>query len=199
MYKLALLPIALLALLSACIPAQERLKPGDTFRDCADCPLMVVVPAGSFMMGSPYWYANEGPVHEVTIAKPFAVGVYEVTFDEWDACSWVRSPDDGGWGSEGGPVMNVGWDDAQDYVRWLSETTGETYRLLSESEWEYAARAGTQTSYWWGDDIESNRANCNGCESRWDDAGTAPVGSFSPNAFGLYDVHGNVWECVGVG
>ena len=92
--------------------------------------------------------------------------------------------------------MNVSWKDAKAYVRWLSERTGEKYRLLSEAEWEYVARAGTTTAYWWGDEIGQNRANCDGCGSRWDDKRTAPVGSFPANPFGLHDVHGNVWEWV---
>ncbi len=178
---------------------------GDTLRDCPECPKMVVVPAGSFMMGSPESEEgrsdDEGPVHQVTISKPFAVGVYEVTFDEWDACrradGCTHNLEDDGWGRGSRPVINVSWDDAQEYVRWLSQKTGETYRLLSESEWEYTARAGTQTRYWWGDEIGTNRANCDGCGSRWDNEQTAPVGSFSANALGLYDVHGNVWEWAG--
>ena len=93
-------------------------------------------------------------------------------------------------------MINVSWEDAQGYVRWLSRKTGEEYRLLSESEWEYVARAGTRTRYWWGDEIGRNRANCDGCGSRWEDRQTAPVGSFSANGFGLHDVHGNVWEWV---
>ena len=176
---------------------------GAVFRDCPDCPEMVAVPAGSFMMGSPPSEedrdGNEGPVHRVAFAASFAVGVYEVTFAEWDACVSAGGcggyrPDDAGWGRGSRPVVNVSWDDAQSYVGWLSRATGEDYRLLSESEWEYVARAGTSTRYWWGDDIGRGRANCDGCGSRWDDESTAPVGSFSANAFGLHDVHGNVWE-----
>ena len=177
---------------------------GTKFRDCPECPLMVVVPSGSFMMGSPEagLYDAEGPVHRVTIARPFAVGVYEVTFGEWDACvsgggCGAYRPDDEGWGRGDRPVIRIDWDDAQAYVRWLSGKTGKKYRLLSESEWEYVARAGTGTRYWWGDEIGRNRANCYGCGSRWDDEEqTAPVGSFPANAFGLHDVHGNVSEWV---
>ena len=166
---------------------------------------MVVVPAGSYRMGSPSHEEGrsdrEGPVHRVTIAQPFAVGVYEVTFAEWEACEsgggcrgyW---PDDEGWGHGRRPVINVSWQDVQTYVEWLSDQTGQAYRLLSEAEWEYVARAGTTTKYWWGDEIGRNRANCDGCGSQWDDKQTAPVGSFRPNGFGLYDVHGNVWEWV---
>ena len=145
--------------------------------------------------------SDEGPLHRVVIGAPFAVGVYEVTFAEWDACASAGGcggyrPDDEGWGSGRRPVVNVSWEDAQSYVAWLSRETGESYRLLSESEWEYAARAGTVTRYWWGDDIGRNRANCYGCGSRWDFERTAPVGSFAANGFGLHDVHGNVWEWV---
>ena len=181
----------------------EARKPGTTFRDCPECPEMVVVPEGSFMMGSPSGEEgrddDEGPVHRVTFERPFAVGVYEVTFAEWDACvsdggCGGHRPDDEGWGRGNRPVMNVSWDDAQAYVRWLSGKTGAAYRLLSEAEWEYVARAGTRTRYWWGDRIGRNRANCDGCGSRWDGERTSPVGAFSPNAFGLHDVHGNVWE-----
>ena len=162
---------------------------------------MVVVREGRFRMGSTSGDDDERPVHEVTIARPFAVGVYEVTFAEWDACvsdggCGGYRPDDAGWGRGKRPVINVSWDDAQAYVRWLSGETGEAYRLLSESEWEHVARAGTTTRYWWGDEIGRNRANCDGCGSRWDNRQTAPVGSFPANPFGLYDVHGNVWEWV---
>ena len=141
------------------------------------------------------------PIHKVRIDYLLAVGMYPVTFDEWDACvsdggcSGYR-PDDEGWGRGTLPVINVSWEDAQNYVKWLSWKTGKGYRLLSESEWEYVARAGTDTSYWWGNEIGRNRANCDGCGSRWDNEKTSPVGSFSANAFGLYDVHGNVYEWI---
>jgi len=94
------------------------------------------------------------------------------------------------------PVINVSWDHAQQYVAWLAKMTGRPYRLLSEAEWEYAARAGTTTAYSWGDELGKNNGNCNGCGSNWDGRQTAPVGSFAPNRFGLYDMHGNVWEWV---
>ena len=185
--------------------AQLPPSPGETFQDCDECPKMVVVPSGRFTMGSPKRevgrYDSEGPMRRVRIDYQFAVGVYEVTFDEWYACidtggcgSYV--PDDEGWGRGNRPAVNVGWDDAQSYVRWLSSRTGKTYRLLSEAEWEYVARAGTETAYSWGDSIGVNRANCNGCGSAWDDEKTAPVGSFAANAWGVYDMHGNVWEWV---
>ena len=180
-------------------------SPGETFQDCAECPKMVVVPSGSFTMGSSRGEAHheddEEPLHRVRIAYRFAVGVYEVTFAEWYACMDAGGcgnhiPDDMRWGRGHRPVIHVSWDDAQSYVRWLSARTGKTYRLLSESEWEYVARAGTETAYSWGDSIGVNRANCDGCGSAWDDKMTAPVGSFEANAWGVYDMHGNVWEWV---
>ena len=191
------------------VEAQTQIA-GHQFRDCPECPLMVVVPSESFQMGEPEsevdWRRYEGPVRRVTIARPFAVGVYEVTFDEWDACvsdggCGGYRPDDEGWGRGLRPVVFVSWDDAQAYVRWLSRKTGHKYRLLSEAEWEYVARAGTTTAYWWGDDIGRNRANCYDGDGYGPQCGdsyrnTAPVGSFSANPFGLYDVHGNVLEWV---
>ena len=106
------------------------------------------------------------------------------------------SPRDYGWGRGGHPVIDVSWEDARAYAEWLSAETGERYRLPSEAEWEYAARAGTTTAYSWGNDIGQNRANCDGCGSRWDDEQTVPAGSFAANAWGLHDMHGNVWEWV---
>ena len=177
---------------------------GERFRDCPECPQMVVIPAGRFRMGcvsGQSCLAYEKPVHDVRIASPFALGVNEVTFAEWDACEsdggcGSYRPEDHGWGRGNRPVMNVSWENAQAYVSWLSRKTGEAYRLPSESEWEYAARAGSSSKYSWGNNIGRDRANCVGCGSRWDDGQTAPVGSFSPNSFGLYDMHGNVWEWV---
>ena len=161
---------------------------------------MVVVPTGSYTMGGER--AFERPHHTVTIAKAFAVSKYALTFTDWNAC--VRgggcdgfTPNDQGFGRQQRPAINVSWDDAQRYVNWLSEVTGKTYRLLSESEYEYAARADTTTAYPWGDDIKPNgraMANCIGCGSEWDAKQTAPVGSFPPNKFGLYDMVGNVFE-----
>ena len=172
-------------------------KPGEVFRDCPSCPEMVVVPAGAFRMGSPASEAgrsdDEGPRHRVTL-RSFALGVTEVTFDEWDACvrgggCGGRRPDDEGWGRGARPVINVSWEDARAYVRWLSRETGKSYRLPSEAEWEYAARAGTATPFHTGATISTDQAN-------YADRRTTLVGAFAPNAFGLYDVHGNVWEWV---
>lgn len=176
---------------------------GDSFRDCLDCPEMIVVPTGSYWMGSKGRSPHERPVHRVTIEAPFAVGKYEVTYAQWEVCALERGcpegegiADDEGWGRGLRPVNNVSWHDAQRYVQWLSLKAGKKYRLLSESEWEYVARAGTRTAYSWGNHIGVNQANCDGCGSRWDDQETAPTGSFSANAWGLYDMHGNVYEWV---
>jgi formylglycine-generating enzyme required for sulfatase activity len=182
---------------------EQALKAGDSFKECAtDCPEMIVVPAGSFMMGRPpaeKGYTNEDPYHPVTIAKPFAVSKYELTFADWDACVTGGGcngykPDDWGWGRGQQPTIYVNWDDAQLYVAWLSAVTGKPYRLLSESEYEHATRAGTTTAYSWGNDIGKNNADCDGCGSQWDKRRTAPVGSFAANGFGLFDMLGNVWE-----
>ena len=170
----------------------------------AVAPEMVMIPAGSFRMGcvsGQDCFSYERPVHNVRIQQAFAVSKYEVTYAQWDACVLGGGcggyrPDDEGWGRGTRPVMRVSWDDAQEYVGWLSGQTGQSYRLLSESEWEYVARAGTSTAYSWGDAIGNNRANCDGCGSRWDDDRTAPVGSFQANAFGVHDMHGNVREWV---
>ena len=183
---------------------KDLLRPGRRFADCNGCPKMVVVPAGSYMMGSPESEEgrdrNEGPPHRVTISKPFAVGIYEVTFDEWDLCAksggcgGYLPPDGWNWGRGRRPVMDVDWHDVNGYVKWLSRKSGKRYRLLSEAEWEYVARAGTTTRYNTGTRISSaTGANYYGETSR---ARTVPVGSFKPNRFGLYDVHGNVAEWV---
>ena len=186
------------------VPRKAGLRPGDRFQDGPDCPEMAVVPAGTFRMGSLSGglRGSEGPVHEVRIATPFALGVYAVTFAEWDACVEAGgcggySPADKGWGRGRRPVINVNWKDAKAYVAWLSEQTGQRYHLPSESEWEYAARAGTETKYSWGDEIGVGRACCLGCGGEWGGRlRTAPVGSFEANAFGLHDMHGNVREWV---
>ena len=160
-------------------------------------PEMMEIPAGRFLMGSNERH-NERPVHEVKISKPFAMGKYEVTFAEYDAFARATGREllpDRGEGRGNSPVIGVNWEDAQAYTEWLSGVTGKNYRLPTEAEWEYAARAGSTTRYSWGDDIASNRANCaRGCGDSY--KYTSPVGSFKPNEFGLYDMHGNVWEWV---
>ena len=205
-------------------------KVGERFRDCAECPEMMVVPAGSFEMGSPSSEEgrddDEGPLRDVTIAAPFAVGVYEVTVGQFkrfvqatghstgDSC-WVY---EGSWEDRSGlgwrdpgfrqddshPVLCVGWEDAQAYVRWLSAKTGQRYRLPSEAEWEYAARAGTRTSRPWDDGRAGQCRHANGADAStsfsWkagcDDghASTSPTGSYAANGWGLHDMLGNAWE-----
>ncbi|WP_197521076.1 formylglycine-generating enzyme family protein [Bradyrhizobium icense] len=175
---------------------------GSEFRECAvACPLMVIIPAGKSAMGSPEGDVGrtkgEHPRHEATIAKPFAVSKYEVTFDQWDACVAAAACPHvmDAWGRGNMPVINVSWGDAKLFVAWLSRLTGKEYRLLTEAEWEYAARAGVKTPYSWGDEPGIGNANCSGCGGAWT-LQTAPVGSFRPNAFGLHDMEGNVWEWV---
>ena len=165
-------------------------------------PEMVVIPAGEYRRGC------RSDCDSLSIAKPvqkvkvksFELSKTEVTFAEYDrftAATGLEPADDRGWGRGRRPVINVLWEDAVAYTKWLSEQTGERYRLPSEAEWEYAARSGTKKKkYSWGNGIGSNRANCNSCGSRWDGRQTAPVGSFSPNGWGLHDLHGNVWEWV---
>jgi len=183
-----------------------------TFRDCPECPEMVAIPTGSFRMGSSS-AANLLPVHTVAFTQAFAIAKSETTFEQWDTC--VRDKDcrqdvpDAGWGRGLRPVINVSWDDTQDYLRWLSRKTGQSYRLPSEAEWEYAARAGTITNRFWGDESDdacryanvhdetSKRQNgfswsYHECDDGY--AQTAPVGSFRANGFGLDDMLGNVWE-----
>ena len=146
-------------------------EPDNEFRDCNVCPLMMVLPAGTFMMGSPPNEAmrsgDEGPLHEVSIAKRLAVGRFEVTFDEWEACQadggcGQYKPSDDGWGVGRRPVVNISWADAKAYATWLSKKTGKEYRLPSEAEWEYAARAGTTTPFSTGRTITSDQANFDG-------------------------------------
>jgi formylglycine-generating enzyme required for sulfatase activity len=161
-------------------------------------PEMKRIEPGQFQMGSGE-YPSEKPVHLVNYTKPFAIGRYEMTFEQYDQYAQDQHkplPDDHGWGRGKRPVINVSWNDAVAYAQWLSEKTHKRYRLPTEAEWEYAARSGSPTRYWWGDDISQGRANCEGCGSQWDNKQTAPVGSFPANAWGLHDTAGNVWEWV---
>lgn len=185
-----------------------------SFRDCSHCPEMVVVPAGSYRRGSPLTeharQPDEGPIRNVAIDMPFGVGVYEVTFAEWQHCldnngCHDHRPPDEGWNGDTRPVINVSWDDAKAYVSWLSDYTNKQYRLLSETEWEYVARAGTDSPFHFGVTISAGRANYNGThtygsESRGPNLRqTTVVGHYrdlGKNGFGLHDVHGNVYEWV---
>ncbi len=181
--------------------AERARKPMDfPFKECTDCPEMVVVPAGTFLMGSlPGQGANtEQPQHRVTIARPFAVAIHELTFSQWDACATHGDCNgnigSGGWGRDRQPAINVSWEDAQRYVAWLSRVTGRPYRLLSEAEWEYAARANTSTQYFFGND-EAPLGDYGWYFANSDQQPQA-VGGKKPNVFGLYDMYGNVAEWV---
>jgi formylglycine-generating enzyme required for sulfatase activity len=201
---------------------ERALKPKDMFKECTACPEMVVVPAGEYLMGTSSdeiisltvqffpgaaprsadaIFSSEQPQRRVKIAKPFAVGKFEITFAEWEACSAGggcssnKSPTDTGMGKGRRPVINVSWDDARDYVEWLSRHTGKTYRLLTEAEWEYAARAGTTTNYAFGDKITGEQARLSEV-APYSAGTTAEVGSFPANRFRLHDMHGNVGEWV---
>ena len=176
--------------------AAEHL-PGETFRDCEACDEMVVAPAGDFVMGSSA-KPSTSPPHKVTLRKDFAIGRREVSFAEWDRCAaagaCAYTPPDQGWGRGDRPVVNVSWMDAKQYVVFLSKETGQTYRLPTEAEWEYSARAGTTTTFWWGAEAGQGHARCADCGDKI--LRTLPVGSFRPNAFGLYDTSGNAAEWV---
>jgi formylglycine-generating enzyme required for sulfatase activity len=177
-------------------------------QDCSDgCPQMVEIPSGRFLMGSDR-YSREQPQHSVRIDSPLLVERFETTFNDWDACVKAggcvhnRHPADDGWGRGRRPVINVSWEDAKDYAAWLSIKTGKQYRLLTEAEWEYAARAGSTTTYPWGDKIDCGKAAYDAgrgsdCAARTGDVtlhGTRVVGAYPPNRWGLYDMIGNVWE-----
>jgi formylglycine-generating enzyme required for sulfatase activity len=169
---------------------------GYKFKDCDFCPPLVVVPNGEFNMGSNA-HPHEKPAHKVRISRPFAIGQYEVTYAEWDrcveagACSYRPEHQ----GSPDEAIGNLSWDDAAAYLKWLSDKTGQVYRLPSEAEWEYAARAGSGKRFWWGDEALSGKANCSDCGSGTNGQ-PAAVGSYKPNAFGLYDTAGNIAEWV---
>ena len=195
----------ILQTLSVSPAAQPSLRTGQVFRDRmkngTDGPEMIVIPSGKFRMGDiqAKGLKDEQPVHEVDIRRPFAVGQYEITFDQYD--EFVRAtgrqqPDDEGFGRGRRPVIRVSWNEAVEYAAWLSKQTGRRYRLPTEAEWEYAARGGTETAYWWGNEMKPGLANCIGCGTRPEDRQTAPVGSFKPNPFGLFDTAGNVREWV---
>jgi formylglycine-generating enzyme required for sulfatase activity len=241
-----LLLFVLVALPNQSIARDEGNNANLSFRDCSDCPEMLILPAGSFLMGTSVDEGlrdgmnvvppretsfarqdirNEQPQHLVSIGHPFAIGKYPVTqrqfanfvretgYSTGGGCTfWVNHtyPDhpDADWSSPGfeqadsDPVVCVSWNDAMSYVKWLNgkvdrgpyDPSRGPYRLPTEAEWEYAARSGTRTARWWGDDIGSGNADCDGCGSRWDKAQPAPVDSFKPNPFGLFDMLGNVWE-----
>ncbi|WP_052716031.1 formylglycine-generating enzyme family protein [Magnetospira sp. QH-2] len=192
------------------IEAQTKpLKPGDVFKDCPVCPEMVVIPAGSFMMGHDQPdehihgddFVSTKPVRRVTIKLPFAMGRYEVTVEEFQACMddalcWLDGANLRRDTKPRMPVVKQTYIEALGFLHWLKLKTGRQYRLPSEAEWEYAARGGATTRYWWGDAMEYGRANCGVCLPREEKRGLRVVGSFPPNPFGLYDMLGNVDEWV---
>jgi formylglycine-generating enzyme required for sulfatase activity len=169
-------------------------------KDCATCPALVALSAGSFAMGSTSDDPAERPVHHVTISQPFAIGKYEVTIEQWNACveaSVCPRLETEANAATSEPAHNLSWDDAQVYVKWLAKTTGKGYRLPTEAEWEYAARGGTTTTYWWGNEMRKGYADCKDCGEPWRKEGPVNVGSFAANPFGLFDMNGSVWEWVG--
>lgn len=196
--------IFLMTLMLACSASaqEQRTAIGGILRDCPGCPEMIVIPPGRFLMGAPAddpeVFDGERPQREISI-KSFALGKYEVTFDEWDACvadrGCTESLDDLGLGRARRPVTGASWNHAMAFAAWLTKKSGKEYRLPSEAEWEYAARAGTVTRYSWGNDARRGLAHCKECLAQPPDR-PAPVGSYPPNAFGLHDMHGNVWEWV---
>lgn len=212
--------LVLVLVLAGCAPSRLAIRESRIFQDCPTCDPMRSIPAGQFLMGSPENEAgrqsSEGPLHRVSIPHPFAIGIHDVTVAEYrrfieatgyapanPRCNWrnpsahgtriAQTPED--------PVVCVSWDDAQAYLKWLSEAGGHPYRLPAEAEWEYAARAGSTAARPWGADSDPNHANTGAetCCGPWVGEGdhwlyTSPVGSFPPNAFGLFDMIGNVWQ-----
>jgi formylglycine-generating enzyme required for sulfatase activity len=171
----------------------------ESVRDCENCPEMVILQPGSFTMGDNHGDRSERPAHRVTISRPYAIGKYEVTLAQWNACvqaeackavtSTTGSPDKS-------PTRDISWADTQRFVRWLSKQTGQNYRLPTEAEWEYAARAGTSSRYWWGEKMRAGMANCKGCGGDWSNDAPVNVDALPPNPFGLYGMNGGVWEWV---
>ncbi|MDB5746465.1 MAG: hypothetical protein JWP72_1313 [Massilia sp.] len=186
----------------AAAPAVARAgaKAEAEIRDCPACPVLVAIPAGSFTMGNNSSDPSEKPAHQVTIGAPFAIGKFEVTVQQWNACvdargcPQVAQPADT---PANAPMRDVSWDDAQQYAKWLVAASGKPYRLPTEAEWEFAARGGTATRYWWGEQTVAGKANCKDCGPPWTADRPASVGTFSANPYGLYDTSGSVWEWVG--
>jgi formylglycine-generating enzyme required for sulfatase activity len=181
--------------------AAEKTGFRDTLKDGSQGPEMVVISGGEFKMGDIQGSGlkSELPVHTVQIPRPFAIGRYPVTFEMYGLFARARKsqvPNDKGWGGGRRPVINVSWHDAVEFSKWLSEKTGKRYRLPTEAEWEYAARAGTDSAYWWGNEIQPGMANYDDEYSHWAGKQTSPVGSFQSNSLGIYDMAGNVFEWV---
>jgi formylglycine-generating enzyme required for sulfatase activity len=179
-------------------PAASQSTTGE-ITDCAECPTLVGLRPGSFTMGNNSSDPSERPAHKVTISAAFAIGKYEVTVEQWNACVAAGacprvSPDFNRIANA--PIRDVSWDDAQVYIRWLKGVSGKSYRLPTEAEWEYAARGGTSTAYWWGEQMRGGGAICKGCGEPSNREEPATVGSATANAYGLHDMNGNVWEWV---
>jgi formylglycine-generating enzyme required for sulfatase activity len=190
-------------------PAAITTKPaaktasGGEIKDCPACPILIPLSSGSFTMGSNNDDPAEKPPHRVSIGRAFAIGKYEVTVEQWNACAdagactRVAAEGESATPPPGNaPMRNVSWDDAQVYVKWLSKVGGKPYRLPTEAEWEYAARGGTQSTYWWGDQMKKGTADCKDCGDPYKPDAPTPVGSFAANPYGLYDMNGSVWEWV---
>ncbi|MBI2275941.1 MAG: SUMF1/EgtB/PvdO family nonheme iron enzyme [Dechloromonas sp.] len=188
---------------TAAVPPR-KMPPADAVgvsevKDCPVCPALIVLPRGAFTMGNSQDDPSEKPAHQVSINEPFAIGKYEVTVEQWNACAMAdacpRIATVAG-AANNAPVRDVSWDDAKKYVSWLSKLSGKSFRLPTEAEWEYAARGGTTTRYWWGDQMRPGNANCKGCGEPWQQQEPAKVGSFAANSFGAHDMNGSVWEWV---
>jgi formylglycine-generating enzyme required for sulfatase activity len=168
-------------------------------KDCDACPLMVALSPAPFTMGSNSGDPSERPPHKVALRTPFAIGKYEVTVDQWNQCvkaSVCPLVPSSANAAGNLPMRDVSWDEAQLYLKWLSTVSHRPYRLPTEAEWEYAARGGTTTRYWWGEQMKGGNASCHGCGQPWNADGPPPAGSFIANPFGLYDMNGSVWEWV---
>jgi formylglycine-generating enzyme required for sulfatase activity len=184
---------------AAARPPAAVVRNSGEIRDCQSCPALVSLPAGTFTMGNNASDPSERPAHQVSIAAPFAIGKFEVTVQQWNACVTAngcpripQAPNT----SPSAPMRDVSWDDAQQYVKWLALISGQAYRLPTEAEWEFAARGGTTTPYWWGKEMVQGKANCKECGQPWSSDRPANAGSFPPNGYGLHDTSGSVWEWV---
>jgi formylglycine-generating enzyme required for sulfatase activity len=205
----------MIGLLASIAAALTGVTPPMTLRDCADCPQMILIQPGRFQMGtSPAEAVRLGiaptnrilpwqqPQHTVTLTKSFALGATPVTREQYSrfAAEQGAAVAGSGWEAPGfkqttrDPVVRVSWRQANAYVAWLTHKTGKSYRLPTEAEWEYAARGGTTTAFWWGDDAGVDHTVCDDCGSEWDGKGTAPVQSFPANPFGLFDMLGQVFQ-----
>ncbi len=182
------------------VPANPRVRiHRDRLSDGTPGPTLILLDGGSFQMGAISTSGEDFSPPRLVTVGPLMIGAYEITFIEYDRFAKATGrtlPPDPGWGRERHPVVGVSWEEARDYAAWLAQQTGRRYRLPSEAEWEYAARAGTTTPFWWGMEPGVNRAACFDCGSPWDNRSTAPVITFAANPFGLYETHGNAMEWV---